>query len=320
MAYAECPICSTTTTLVRHHDHFSDLCFRIKWDYRDSAVDYSANLTPNQEQILKPYNDSIDWKTFPDAWICFDCNYYDGQLKRTNKILPWFFSASPEEIYLLMGEEKREREQNSDMTDQMFRFLKQNRELKGETSELLLKIWKHKKKQYVPKIALLREAGIGMDLIKKHWQTKPQGYGNSSADANRKIMLGLYAQTPPEFKELCETPGNELKLGSMIRELGWNYTAMHNFIFWYHKKHNNPNCRYNQFNIGQSDFVTWWHTLCRDGETAPERFLTKKKASYRRWGRSPRQEYERRDAMRETGLTPWELNYAQLLKPFGSKQ
>ena len=78
----------------------------------------------------------------------------------------------------------------------------------------------------------------------------------------------------PEFKVLCEKPGNELALARWIRTLEWPYhPEAHNFIFWYHAKHGDTLCRNNQLGIGQRRFVGWWEKLVQGDEAGAQQAL-----------------------------------------------
>jgi hypothetical protein len=181
-----------------------------------------------------------DWATFVRTMICVECNHYDVEVKQREQILPLWTSFSPEEIY----------------------------ELKRDHSTICA-IWPERRELYRARLRVLTSHGVSRELITEVWNNKD--WGKSRVFLNRRTMLAAYDEAPDALKKLCQTPGNEKQLASLIRLLNWDSGITNSFIFWYHKQHGDPGCKKNQFGLGSSTFARWWNILVHEGEEAAER-------------------------------------------------
>jgi hypothetical protein len=120
------------------------------------------------------------------------------------------------------------------------------------------------------------EHGVDKETIQKYWCEKNH-YIRKDTAFYRDAMLGDLAKAPKELRDLCETPGNEIQIARIIRQLNWHDSAINSFIFWYHKKHNDPGCKRNNLNIGLINFSkVWWPKLIKEGEEVAEQYRKEK--------------------------------------------
>jgi hypothetical protein len=210
-SYSNCPVCSDEATLVRHHDHFRDLCDRIAGEY--------WRLTGSK--LFENWFSDPDWSiTFPATPICVACNNYDSELKQAIEALPWFFSCSPNEIFQLKIEAQ-------------YRF---NREgIRQELNDKCRAVLLNKVDQYQERLAILMARGVSEALIEKHWRAKPLSHNNTAT--KRNAMLAQLHKAPQKLRDLCKLPWKEPEIAKIIRALDWDDSSINSFIYWYHKQH-----------------------------------------------------------------------------------
>jgi hypothetical protein len=252
-------VCGTETDLVEHHDHFSDLCLGLLRGsdgfrrYQEQARAFFAAdpdhwlAAPGRPERPPWWGEDHhhSWETFPRTLICERCNGIDAEIKQAIGELPRWVSFAPDELQVW-----------------------------GRSEDLVIladEIWPARRAIYQPWLCRLLELGVTREALDAAWHDRsPQDYG---ARGNRRVMLQHLAAAPDEMRALCGQPGNEAALADWIRRLDWPPRPAHNFIFWYHAGHGDPQCRHNQFGIGQQAFVAWWAALVAGDEAGAGRIL-----------------------------------------------